>query len=254
MGTSSLASCWSSRACAVCVHVCVSPTGCQGQRSRMQRHQWVPLQSCACPATSSLHCSDCTGPPQHPWAAPQVSPAPLAEAPSNPHAHFICLGERNSLSQLGHLHLQGCQAAEDCSSPANIFTDIFCGCTIYSVVQSHEICRAFHGNHRGFFLKETVSDRKWELYRHGINPLKDIKEVHQNKSRNATLSPWGVGLWKESQSWMHYGARQKEQEEQRKTHPVCASPVCAPPCCTQLSLSQFPHQQSRVRFSSALIH
>lgn len=130
-----------------------------------------------------LHHSDCTGPPKHPWAAPQGSSSPLTETPSNPHACFICLGERNSPSQLGHLHLQGCQAPEDCSSPENIFPDIFWGCTIYSVVQSHEICRAFHGNHRSSFpLKETANNRKWELYRDKTDPFKDMTETHQNKS------------------------------------------------------------------------
>lgn len=32
-----------------------------------------------------------------------------------------------------------------------------------------------------FFLKETVSNRKQEFYRHKINPLKDTKVAHQNK-------------------------------------------------------------------------
>lgn len=165
VGISSLASGQSSRACARCLCAFLLSafrSCCLVEASRTHSHSSHGPH----PAAGSLCSSDGTVPSRHPQAAPQLSPAPLTEAkdfqaPSHPHAHISYLGKRNSLSQLGHLHLQRCQAPEDCSSWANIFPDIFCGCTIYSVVQSHEVCRAFHGNQRdSFLLKETASNRK----------------------------------------------------------------------------------------------
>lgn len=45
--------------------------------------------------------------------------------------------------------------------------------------------------------------------------------------RNAALSPWGSGLWKQSQPWMHHGTRQKEQEEQSKNlSSLCLTCLC----------------------------
>lgn len=154
-----------------------------------------------------------------------MSPAPLKEHHQIPVPAWAAWGERNSLSQLGHLHLQSSQAPEDCSSPANIFPDIFCGCTIYSVVQSHEICRAFHGNHRGsFLLKETASNRKRELYQCKINLRKSRKPIKTNPApRSAALLEQSYG----NSHWMHYGTRQKEQEGQSKNlFSLCLTCLC----------------------------
>lgn len=133
--------------------------GCRGTDALMLQpwswscHQLTPQQRWHCAIPTSPNCS-----PALPCPPIEVQ---CFQSPSHPHAHISCLGKRNAISQLGHLHLQGCQAPEDCSSQANIFPDIFCGCTIYSVVQSHEMCRAFQGNHRDkFLLKETASNRK----------------------------------------------------------------------------------------------
>lgn len=210
-----------------------------GQRSRMQRHQWFSFQSCPCPATppqwlywattTSLSCSP--GVPCLPKGGTIKSLLPA----------FICLGERNSLSQLGHLHLLGCQAPEDCSSPENIFPDIFWGCTIYSVVQSHEICRAFHGNHgSSFLLKETAKNRKQELYQDKTNLFKDTKEIHQNKScsqecssvpmRNRTVETVTVldALWNKAKR--AGGAEQKRvQFVPHLSVPLLATPSWACP-------------------------
>lgn len=203
MGIRSLASSRSSGACArcLCAFLCQPSEGVAGRRWAGCRGtdghgpHWV---------AGSLRSSDGSVPSWHPRDAPQLSPAPLTEAkdfqaPSHPRAHINGLGKRNFLSQLGHLHLQGCQAPEDCNSQANIFPDIFCGCTIYSVVQSHEICRVFHGNHRdSFLLKETASNRKWDVYMDKINQFKDIRKPTTTNSapRNAALSPWGAGVGK----------------------------------------------------------
>lgn len=248
MGISSLASGRSSRACALCRAFLLSAfrSCCLTEVSGVQRHRWPSSSPCRRLALqqwwhlatpTSLSCSPTLPcPPNRGKGFPGTS---------HPHAHINCLGKRNSLSQLGHLHSQGCQAPEDCNSQANIFPDIFCGCTIYSVVQSHEICRAFHGNHRdSFLLKETASNRIWNIYMDKINQFKDIRKPITTNSapRNPALSPWeaGVGknvwqmlvtvldaLWKKA-NW--------EQEEPSK-NPFC---LCLTSLCTSSPLPAEP--------------
>lgn len=63
------------------------------------------------------------------------------------------------------------------------------------MVQPHEICRAFHGNHRSsFLLKETAKNRKQELYQDKTNPFKEMKETHQNKSCSQECSSVTMGI------------------------------------------------------------